>query len=65
MSAERVMVRCFITAIAVIVGIIAAPVFALFKGLIGVQLAYQIAREAIRQVWAGEGTAGFDRFTKG
>lgn len=64
MSGERVVVRCALTTMFVIIGIVLALPVAVMKALEGLLLAYQITTECVRQVWAAKGIPEFDRFTR-
>lgn len=63
MSWERMFVRCFLTALALIISIIAIPFAVALKVLEGFHLAYNITSEAVRQIWSAKGIPEFDRHT--
>ena len=64
MSWERRLVRCYLTACVLIISIIFVGPFVALKLLEGVLVAYQIAAECVKQVWAAKGIPEFDRFTR-
>ena len=65
MSAERILVRCYLTACVLVISIIFVTPFVALKLLEGVFVAYQITAECIKQVWKAKGIPEFDRYTQG
>lgn len=60
-NADRIFVRCTITAVCVVVSLLLFVPLILLKAMEGVFLAVKVTKDSIAQVWRARGLPGLDK----